>query len=81
MANPTDATENRGGYWHGVLNAKFGKPNEPSVDYTEIEAYVSSYMAGLEDGYAVATERSGPGRLAFAEEFADGLLDGKDLCN
>ena len=70
----------RDGYFHGVLNAKFGKPNKPSPDYPEVEAYVGSYDAGLADGYAIATERSGNERLAFAAGFADGLLDGKNLC-
>ena len=74
------------GYFHGVINAKFGKANEPSIDYPEVEAYVRGYLAGLDDGFAVATELpsgklSESETLAFAEGFADGLLDGKNLCN
>lgn len=71
----------RDGYFHGVINAKFGKPNEATIDYPEVRAYVGGYAAGLQDGYAIAIELSNQERLAFAEGFGDGLLDGKDLCN
>ena len=70
----------RDGYFHGVINAKFGKPNKPSIDYPEVKAYAGGYLAGLEDGYAAATQPSKSETLAFAEGFGDGLLDGKDLC-